>query len=289
MFPNIRQSPEYGYFLEKIGWTVGREKEFQYYVRKIPLLGNFLKIPKPFILSEVEGLKPPILDKLAKKYHAFAVCVDYSPIKTLFLDLTPSLDTILSQTKKDCRYEIRKAQKNNLTVRVFQPQKSPITPISPISQFIKMWNENAHRRGFWVPFKKEIRAIYEAFGPNAYLFLAYLPENPQTPQVPQFPISGALILTSSHTASYFHAASTPEGRKLAAPSLVVWEAIKLAKKKGCQVFDFEGIQDPRDKNTKKWGGFTHFKKSFGGREVEYPLTITKYYHPLVRLLFSLFP
>jgi lipid II:glycine glycyltransferase (peptidoglycan interpeptide bridge formation enzyme) len=197
--------------------------------------------------------------------------------------------------KKDTRYEIRKAQKNKIIVRRSYD----------IDSFIKMWHDNALHRGFWIPFKKEIKALYEAFGKNSYLLLAYqIPLRLRSGQAdPEFtfdfaqgkqipnsksPISGALILVSHKIAYYFHAASTSEGRQLSAPSLIVWEAMKLAKEKGCKTFDFEGILDPRDKNTNKWGGFTHFKKGFGGREVVYPLTITKYYNPIVKFLFSFF-
>lgn len=95
-------------------------------------------------------------------------------------------------------------------------------------------------------------------------------------------LAGALILIHDKISYYFHAASTPEGQKLSAPYLVVWEAIKLAKKKDCRVFDFEGIYDERFP-IKSWKGFTHFKKSFGGKEVEYSKTSLKFYNPLLNL------
>jgi lipid II:glycine glycyltransferase (peptidoglycan interpeptide bridge formation enzyme) len=55
-----------------------------------------------------------------------------------------------------------------------------------------------------------------------------------------------------------------------APTLLTWEAIKLAKKLNCARFDFEGITDERWPLTRKWAGFTRFKKSFGGQAVTYP-------------------
>lgn len=271
---NIRQSPEYGRYLEKINWQVGKEKDFQYYVRKIPILGNYLKIYNP-----PSKISWTLLDKLAKKNHAFAVCVDYSPSKTLQLDLSLSLEKILAQMEKDTRYEIRRAENNKITVK----------QSTDIETFIDLWTKNARDRGFWVPFKKEIRALFEAFGKNSYLLMAYPDSKFVNSQIRKFPISAALVLISHQTVSYFHAASTPEGRKLAAPSLIIWEAIKLAKNKKCKIFDFEGIIDPRNKITKKWGGFTRFKKGFGGREVENPLAVTKYYNPIAKLLFSFSP
>lgn len=259
MYLNIRQSPEYGHFLEKINWSVDNEKDFRYYIRKIPLLGVFVKIMRPPTNPDISTI-----NIIAQKHHAFSVAVDYSPIRTLQLDLSPSLEKILAQMDKDARYEIRKAETNNITV-----EKS-----TDIGSFINMWNQNAQKRGFWVPFGKEIRAAFEAFGENALLLMA---------KTEKRLVSGAVFFFNKDTASYFFAASTPEGRSLSSPSLIVWEAIKIAKKKGCKIFDFEGIQDQRDKNTKKWGGFTHFKKDFGGTEVEFPLATTIYYNPIIKL------
>ncbi|MBU1323407.1 peptidoglycan bridge formation glycyltransferase FemA/FemB family protein, partial [Patescibacteria group bacterium] len=64
---------------------------------------------------------------------------------------------------------------------------------------------------------------------------------------------------------------TQEGKIKFVPTLLVWEAIKLAKKLGCKRFDFEGIDD------KRWPGFTRFKKSFGGIEIEYRGSFSKYF------------
>jgi len=53
---------------------------------------------------------------------------------------------------------------------------------------------------------------------------------------------------------------------------------KLAKKMGCKIFDFEGIYDDRFP-LKSWLGFSRFKKSFGGLEVEYPGAYSKFLLP----------
>lgn len=265
MSPNIRQAPEYSRYMESLGWCVGKEKNFRFFIRKIPILGSFLKIQRPLIPVTLQTL-----DRLSKKYHIFAATVDYSPGKTLQLDITPSLQEILKQMKKDNRYEIRKAQKNNVIV-----EKS-----TDIEAFVKMWQKNALRRGFWIPFEKEIKCLYRSFEKNALLLMA---------KHNGVYVSGALVLIYKETASYFHAASTSEGRQVSSPYLVIWEAIKQTKRHGCKIFDFEGILDPRDKNTKKWGGFTHFKKGFGGSEVEFPLAKTYFYNPILRFFSKFFP
>lgn len=260
---DLRQSVSFAAYMEKIGWDAAEYRaadcEWRIYIKKIPVLGNFVKIWRPDKI-----VSTAILDEIAKKYHAFAVQVNYSPTKTLKLDLTPSREDILGQTTKEARYEIRKAEKNKTIVKNSQN----------IEIFCQLWQENAWRRGFWLPFKKEIRSIYEAFGKNSFLLLGYLDSKP---------LAGALILVCGKTAYYFHAASTPLGRKMAAPSLLIWEAIKLAKNKGCRLFDFEGLYDERFPN-RSWLGFTHFKQSFGGKVVTFPGTYTKVYQPLLQWL-----
>jgi len=266
---DLRQSEEFAHYMEKIGWKVEESKIYnvkcKIYFKKIPLLGWFAKITRP-----QNSPNTSFINQIAKKHKAFAVKIDYSPTKTLRLDLTKSENEILKQMKKDCRYEIRKAQKNKIIVK----------QSVDIESFIKMWHKNALHRGFWIPFGKEIKSIYEAFGKKAYLLLVFCSNDSEHDSNP---LAGSLILIHDCIASYFHAASTPKGRKLSAPYLVVWEAIKLAKKKRCQVFDFEGIYDERFP-IKSWRGFTHFKKSFGGKEVEYPSPIIKFYNPVLILV-----
>jgi len=266
---DIRQVAAYGAYMKRIGWRVEKTPGFQIFIRHLPLLGNFIKIQRP--PSHISSSK---IKDLAKEYQAFAVQISYDPGKTLQLDLAPSIDHILKQMKKDARYGVRKAEKNKIVVK----------QSADIESFIKIWHENALRRGFFIPFGREIKSIYEAFGQKAYLLLSFC-SNDLNHQ--NRPLAGALILIHNKTASYFHAASTQEGRKLSAPYLVVFEAIKLAKKKGCQIFDFEGIYDERSPQ-KSWKGFTHFKKSFGGKEVEYPRSSITFSNPILSLFAKFF-
>src|SRR3989344_254659 len=93
--------------------------------------------------------------------------------------------------------------------------------------------------------------------------------------------AGAVILTHKKTAYYYYAGSST---KSDLPYLAVWEAMKEAKRRGCTTWDFEGIYDARWPN-KGWKGFSHFKKSFGGREVEFPGCFTRW--SLVNVIYAL--
>lgn len=263
---DLRQSIQYAQYLKKIGWEYDKTGKNLVFIKHLPLLGNFLKIQRPLTNIEFDQLQ-----SLVKKHKAFAVKIDYSPTKTLQIDLAPSLQQIQNQMKKDGRYGIRKAEKNKIKTQVYS------YPNPLINNFISLWHKNAWRRGFWIPFHREMKSLYEAFGEKCYLIFTY-----QEPNQKDKPLSGAFIIVNDKTAHYFHAASSPEGRKLSAPYLIIWEAIKLAKKKKCKTFDFEGLYDERFP-IKSWKGFTHFKKSFGGTEVKFPGPKTKFYNPLFRL------
>ncbi len=92
-------------------------------------------------------------------------------------------------------------------------------------------------------------------------------------------IGGAIFTRSLHDYVYYWQGFTHyEGRTSLSQYSLVYEGLLWAKKMGCKVFDFEGIYDPRFPN-KSWLGFSHFKKSFGGKEMEYPGCYTRFRFP----------
>ncbi len=287
---DLRQTKEYAKYMEMLGWqAVKLNNELRStnyaYVKKIPLLGNIAKLQRPS-----GKLEPRVLDEFARKHKLAVFYIELShnhlaiqpsshfqpakssflPSKTIHINLLQSNKELLSQMDKDTRYAIRLAQKRGVTVK----------ESSDIDAFIKLWHQSARHRGMWFPQGKEIRSLWTAFGKKAHLlFVPNLKQNDSYNQhvLEQTVIAGVFIVRTSTTAYYMYAASTKEGNKLSAPSLLVWEAIKLAKKKGCKIFDFEGVYDDRYPQTKSWKGFTKFKEGFGRKIVTYPKTLIKYY------------
>lgn len=269
---DLRQSPQYGEYMEKIGWKVEKADGCQIFIKKIPFLGSFIKIQRP------EKIPFSQIEKLAKKHHAFCIKIEpksktnhqsllanhyfpdkspYAPPKTLQIDLTLPEEKILAQMKKDARYSIRKAEK----------EKFKILRNGNIREFRLAWKKYNHRR-LWIPSLKWLQALKDSFRKD---FFQLTINNPS--------LADTILLKHDQIMYYYYAFSSKEGQKLFAPYLLVWEGIKLAKKQGCQIFDFEGIEDQRYKSTKSWRGFTHFKKSFGGKEIEYPGSFSKYRLP----------
>lgn len=274
--------------MQLLGWSVVRcqlsDVSCQIFIRKLPLLGNIGKLQRP------KGkLDPKKLDEFTKKHGLAALYIEPSlntpvkiqntkykihkdcflPSKTIQIDLTQPQEKLFNQMKKDARYAVRFAQKQGVVIKESKD----------IETFIKLWQKSARSRGMWLPQKREIISLWNAFGPKAHCLVAYF----DTPVYPSIPVAGALIVESPNTAYYMYAFSTREGKKFSAPTLLVWEAMKLAKKKKCKTFDFEGIYDERYPQTKNWKGFTRFKEGFGGKIVIYPKTLVRYYNPFVRI------
>lgn len=285
---DIRQSPVYARFLEKIGWQVEKAGKIQIFIKRFPIAGSFIKIQR---------VDPPIpfgeIEKLAKKYRAFQIIIEpnkqlsnlvikklrefkykaskspFSPSKTITVDLKKDEKEIYKNSSKGKRWDIKKAEKNKVKVRKSEK----------IEDFIKIKNQKLSFLKYLLGrFQaKQIKSLWETFSPkNATLLLALCSNELIHGNKP---IAGILLLFHNKVAYYWLAGSTKKGNKLGAPSLLVWEALKLSKKKGCVVFDFEGIEDPRYKSTSSWAGFTRFKKGFGGKEVEYPGGFVKYRLP----------
>jgi len=270
---DIRQSPNYARFMEKIGWQVEKVGNIQIFIKKFPPVGSFIKIQRinpPIPFSEIE--------KLARKYRAFQIIIEpnkeeknfkkygyksgkspFSPSKTIQVDLKRDEEEIYKKFSKGKRWDIKKAEKNGVIVK--ESEK--------IEEFAKIKNEKLGILKYLLGRfqKKQIKALWQTFSPEKATLLATFSQNKM--------VASILLLFHDKTAYYWLAGSTKKGNKLGAPSLLVWEGVKLAKKKGCALFDFEGIEDPRYKSTSSWAGFTRFKKGFGGKEVEYPGVFVK--------------
>lgn len=304
----------------------------QAFIRKLPLGFSIIKVQRPeqinfvqldqlakshhALLVSVEPQTEELVPQLLQ--HGFRMNKGgMIPSKTRQIDLKPSEEEIFQTFNRTRKYKIGRAIRNNFKVVIDNhgPHPNPLLtgegipnivhPLfaregrvsSAIDDFVDLWSQNALKRGFWVPIKNQIKALYETFGKDAYLILAYpkviLRESEANREVHESRsrlrsnnnlLAGILLIIEEKTAHYFYAASSPLGRNLCAPSLLTWEAMKLAKKKGCTIFDFEGIYDERFPQ-KSWQGFSYFKESFGGEILSYPGRFIKTQGLLSRLFF----
>ncbi len=250
---DLRQSPAYARHIQRLGWIV----ENGIFIRKLGIFGAIAKIQRTSLPKNWRGI--------TKKYHVWMTKIepesgrveelkkfgfrqDNWPMlasKTLRIDL----DNI--KPKKDCRYILRKYSVSSIRYSV-----------NKFDNFYEIWKKSAKRKSLWIPPVKDYLSLVKSFDKNCFCITI----DDQ---------AGCLVLIYNSVAYYYYAGATNEGTKQNLPYLVVWKAMQEAKKRKCKIWDFEGIYDQRWPN-KGWKGFSHFKKSFGGEEVEFPGSFTKW-------------
>lgn len=172
--------------------------------------------------------------------------------RTWVLDLNKPEETLMSEMRKTTRYLIKRADREKVVIE----QRSDATAFE---EFSRIYRVTADREQF-VPFSSSyVKNEYEEFNKtNNALFLFG--------KVGQEYYASALILFTKSAAFYHQGASIHT--KIPVTYRLQWEAIKEAKKRGCTLYNFWGIQR-NGRTPKNWEGLTLFKTGFGGHKIDY--------------------
>lgn len=275
---DLRQSEKYSRYMKNLGWNVGRLEGCYYYSRRIPLLGlKIIKVQRPEKVISVKSLKElaqkefalvlylePKDDEQKDYYRQNGFKISNSPLlptKTITINVTKTPETLLSAMHYKTRYNIKLAKR--LGVHIKRSKR--------IAIFSSFWQKNALSRGMFLPMGREIKTLYDSFENRATILTAFHHKKR---------VASLFLVDTNEISYYMYATANKDGKRMFAPTLLVWEALLLAKKRGRTLFDFEGIFDERFP-INSWKGFTRFKRSFGGKEIEYPGTMRKLYTPFL--------
>ncbi len=175
---------------------------------------------------------------------------------TLKLNLIHSEEELLTKMRKTTRYLIRQALKNS-DIKIIKSNQ-----VKDIQIYDKLNQEVANRQRF-IPFPfKYIKNEFQVFakdGQALWFFGKYQSKI----------VAAALVVFWSGIGFYHQAALSPKYHKIPIAYLLQWEAIKEAKKQGCNQYDFWGYVDPKKEPKHPWAGPTLFKMGFGGQSYEY--------------------
>lgn len=287
---DFRQTKAFAKYLEASGWKTTNLSDGTYaYIFNLPLFGAFLRIPRPkipIIFSEI--------DKLAIKYHAFAIKLEpdvdssdltvahqlkqhgykfdhwsIEPTSTLIIDLSLDEDKIFSAFHPKWRQNIRFAIKNSVEVK----------QTDDINTLIRHWQQNAKIKGYLIEKPTQTRVFWSEFKKQNQAFILTAVCNSEA-------VASALLIFWNKTCHLWHLGYSSKYPNLKPLYLLIWESILFAKEKGMDSFDFEGIEDSRYPYSKKTQA-TYFKKGFGGKEKEYPGSFIKFYNPLYKLAYQI--
>ena len=172
------------------------------------------------------------------------------------LDISPSEEELLTKMRKTTRYLIRQAMKN--------PDIEIIKSDQPgdVKLYDKLNQEVAKRQKF-VPFSFEfVKNEFEIFTKDNQALLFFGKYQGKI-------VASAIVIFWSGIGFYHHAALDLKYHKIPLAYLLQWEAIKEAKRRGCDSYDFWGYIDPVKQPKHPWAGPTLFKMGFGGKAYEY--------------------
>ena len=192
---------------------------------------------------------------------------DLSPKETWILDLTPSLETLFKNMKQNTRNLAKNYPKKGLIVE--KVEKTP----KNLTLFYNLLQRVAKHNHFHPIERETLRA--QLAQPFSSLFIAYYTppaadSSAKTQKNPQkIPIAISLFFDDDTTRYYMQSGSDENYHKLPGTLAILAEAIKDAKEKNLKTFDFWGIAPENATKDHPWAGFTKFKKSFGGKEVDY--------------------
>jgi len=206
-------------------------------------------------------VRPQILDTPEHRHLFSSYRFKPSPMHvtadlTLQLDLKQSQETLLAQMRKSTRYEIKKAEKLGIVVKTSSDPDE-------INQFYEHQLFLAKKHGF-IPFgKKFLKTQFEIFSNENQALLFHSYDNQAGL------LATAFIIMYGNEAVYHYGISTDKNRRLPGSYACQWAAIKEAKKRGIERYNFWGIAPQEASNDHRFSGVSLFKRGFGGQEVAY--------------------
>jgi lipid II:glycine glycyltransferase (peptidoglycan interpeptide bridge formation enzyme) len=180
------------------------------------------------------------------------------PELTWELDIRKNEEDTLRDMRKTTRYLIRQAEKIE-GVEILKSDNE-----KDLEGFEKVYKETAERHSFTPFSKKYLEKELKAFKDDNQVVVFLGKYNGEV-------VSSAMIIFWSGIGFYHQGASSFKYNKVPVSYLLQWEAIREAKRRGCQFYNFWGIAPEEDKNH-PWAGLSLFKKGFGGYKKEYVKT-----------------
>ncbi|MCF8233377.1 MAG: peptidoglycan bridge formation glycyltransferase FemA/FemB family protein [Bacteroidales bacterium] len=195
---------------------------------------------------------------------------DILPSNTIFLNLKKDDQELLGRMKAKTRYNIRLSQRKGIEIERPGMEKLDV--------WYKLYGETARRNGIHVQdmsyFKTVLTARANHTNSPADVDLLVAGKNGT-------PLAAMFLAVSGNRATYLYGASSSVQRNCMATYALQWQAMKLAKEKGCTEYDMFGISPNPDPAHPMYGLY-RFKSGFGGEIYhrmgcwDYPLDLEKY-------------
>ncbi len=292
---DLRQSDEYGRFMQKLGWKV--EKNI------------FIKNPRPdgrgFISlspsAKYDSTSPALTNGVFRVVIKKVGFIKLAKIRRVreITDWQPVLEVLDRNRVNVCRIDPEIAATNEYKKHGFRLSRDQMVATRTLLLDLTKTEENLLKE-FATETRRKLKKLthlptgrqgYEVKLNSFEIFYNILKEGYREIDVWCPPLSeykslvtsfknkcfcmtvdkkaGCLVIIHKQVAEYYYASATSEGKAENLPYLVAWEAIKEAKKRGAKCWDWNGLYDERFPE-KRYLGFSFFKKRFGGVELNFP-------------------
>ena len=216
------------------------------------------------IFIRVEPQNPGFISSFPKNTHK---STDLNPTETWILDLkNGELKDKLPE--RLVRYH-KNAAKNGLTITTSHNPED-------IKYLLKLQTSLAKKKGINTFSKEYLKT--ELAQPFATLYLV---------EYEKEIVAAGLVFDDKTTRYNLQGAQSEKGRKLHATGILTIQLIYDAKEKGLKTFDFWGIAPENAPKNHPWAGFTGFKKTFKGEQINYAGTYDIVVKPVKYRLYQL--
>ena len=255
-------------------------------------VGNYLYLPYGPVFETKQGLENALksLTNLAERHQAIFTRVepqsrefinhlpgnaqkspDLSPAETWVLDLNGTDEDLKAKLPSRLLRYYKSASKKGITI---ETSHNP----DDIHYLLDLQKALAKEKGINTFSEKYLKT--ELKQPFSTLYLVR-----QDPS--RSLIAAGLVFDDKDTRYNLQGAQSEEGRKLHATGILTIQLILDAKAKNLKTFDFWGIAPEGAPENHPWAGFTAFKKTFAGREVQYSGTYDLVYNSRKYRLYKL--
>ena len=169
---------------------------------------------------------------------------------TVLLDLSPSSEELLARMKQKTRYNIRLAGRKGVSVRMGN--------LDDLRMLFHMYANTSVRDGFVIRDEGYYLAVWRTFMHSRQPAMI-----PLVAEVEGMAVAGLMLFLFGARAYYVYGMSTEVHREKMPAYLLQWEAMKVAKSRGCVNYDLWGAPDVFNENDPLWGVF-RFKDGLGG-------------------------
>jgi len=192
---------------------------------------------------------------------------------TFKIDLTKPEEKLLADMHSKTRYNIKTANRHGVEVK-------EVTTDKGFEIYLKLLFDTTKRQGFYLHTLKYHRDLWQTLKKTdiPHIMLACYQGKV---------LSAFMLFKVKDQLFYPYGASLDIHREVMAPTLLMWESIKLGQKLKCKTFDMWGCLGADAKEGDNGFGFHRFKQGFNGQAFEYIGTYDYIINPVLYKLYNL--